>query len=158
MVAESRMNLSGLRATKGARKPSKRLGLGEGSGHGKTSGRGQKGQKSRTGSRMPRGFEGGQMPIHRRLPKVGFVSRKKLSGANVFTVLALGALEKLAQGGTVTIARLRETGILNARTSRIKVLATGKLQAKLVVEAHAFSAAARKAIEAAGGEARVVSG
>lgn len=156
--ASSSSRLSKLQPNAGERKRRKRRGIGQGSGSGKTCGKGQKGQNSRAGSRLPRGFEGGQMPIHRRLPKVGFTSRKRVAGENVFKIIHLSTLTNLAVNGAVTIALLREKGLLRASTSKVKILAEGKdFGTKLLVEAHAFSAAAKKAIESAGGEAREIS-
>lgn len=154
---KSSLNLSGLAPNKGARHRRKRLGSGEGSGLGKTCGKGQKGQKSRSGGKVARGFEGGQMPLHRRLPKVGFTSRKKVRGENVFRVVSLERLAAIdPQDGVVGINAFNDVGLIRAGKDRIKVLSGGELSAKLVVEAHAFSASAKKAIEDAGGEARVV--
>ena len=151
---EKYLNLSALAPNPGSRRPRKRLGIGEGSGKGKTAGKGHKGQRARSGYKAVRGFEGGQMPIHRRLPKIGFASRKKLRKENVFCLISLSKLEELAGGGDVTMARLIETGIVRNKNERIKLLGSGELKAKVVVEAHKASASAKAAIEAAGGEIR----
>ncbi|MCB0323479.1 MAG: 50S ribosomal protein L15 [Bdellovibrionales bacterium] len=151
------MTLSSLAPNKGARKRRKRLGKGEGSGNGKTCGRGQKGQKSRTGAPIPAGFEGGQMPLHRRLPKRGFTSRKRVKGENVFSTISIDSLQNLDFSGEVTLEQLRERGLIRSRAAKVKILGGGALEKKLVVEAHAASKSARAAIEAAGGAVRLVS-
>ncbi len=143
-------NLSNLRAPKGANSNKKRVGRGMGSGIGKTSGRGHKGQRSRSGSRSMRGFEGGQMPLHRRMPKRGFT--------NIFRTeyLVLG-LDKIAELGEteLTLEKLQERGVIKGR-KLVKVLANGELTTAVTVHAHKFSGAAQKAIEAAGGKAIVI--
>ncbi|MBL7661766.1 50S ribosomal protein L15 [bacterium] len=150
------LNLSQLAPNAGARKKRRRLGIGEGSGHGKTSSRGQKGQGSRSGSGVPRGFEGGQMPLHRRLPKVGFTSQKKIRGENLFTPVALKKLVELSAGvAEISLETLYQSGLVGSRTSKIKILGGFEIGRKISVEAHAFSESARRAIEATGGEARV---
>lgn len=143
------MNLSNLQPALGSVKHGKRVGRGAGSGKGGTSTRGHKGAKSRSGYSRKIGFEGGQMPLQRRLPKFGFknINRKAYKPIN------LDLLETLAeQKGLTTIglAQLREAGFVNAN-SLVKILANGTLTRALAVEAHAFSAAAQAAIEAAGG-------
>ena len=149
-------NLSALAPAPGSRPKRKRKGMGEGSGNGKTAGKGGKGQSMRSGYSLPRGFEGGQMPLHRRLPKVGFTSRKKLAGDNVFTVISLAQLEALSVDGEITLSVLREAGLLRSLKNKVKILANGALKKKVVVEAHAASAAAKTAIESAGGEVKIV--
>lgn len=152
------LDLSGLAPRPGARKVRKRLGIGEGSGNGKTCGKGQKGQRSRSGYSLPAGFEGGQMPIHRRLPKVGFTSRKKVAGVNDYQVISTDALQKLMEEGAkgeLTLALMKDAGIVRANR-RIKILGGADVKKKIVVEAHAVSASARAAIEGAGGEIRLV--
>ena len=154
----NQVNLSVLAPRPGARKVRKRLGIGEGSGNGKTCGKGQKGQTSRSGFRLGAGFEGGQMPIHRRLPKVGFTSRKKTLGINDFQVISVDALQKyVEQGATgeLSLAAMREAGLVR-KSSRLKILGGGSVSKKLVVEAHAVSASAKAAIEGAGGEVKIV--
>lgn len=143
-------NLSNLRAPKGANSNKKRVGRGMGSGIGKTSGRGHKGQRSRSGSRSMRGFEGGQMPLHRRLPKRGFT--------NIFrTEYFVLGLDKIAELGEteLTFEKLQERGVVKGR-KLVKVLANGELTTAVTVHAHKFSAAAQKAIEAAGGKAILI--
>ncbi len=153
------INLSALSPARGSRRRRKRLGIGEGSGQGKTCGKGTKGQKSRAGGGVRRGFEGGQMPIQRRLPKVGFTSRKKVTGENVYRVLSLSKLAALnPPEGRITLAYLADQRIVRSLKSRVKILGNEKLSTKLVIEAHAFSQAAKQSIEQAGGEARIVGG
>jgi large subunit ribosomal protein L15 len=145
------MNLSGLRPPAGQKKEGKRIGRGMGSGHGKTSTRGSKGQRAGTGFGQKRGFEGGQMPLHRRLPKRGFTNIFKKQ----FALVNLGRLEKL-DGDTFTVDRLIELGVVKKLGAGLKVLATGELTRKITVEAHYFSKAAIEKIQKAGGTARVV--
>ena len=145
------INLSNLRAPKGANSNKKRVGRGMGSGIGKTSGRGHKGQGSRSGSRLMRGFEGGQMPLHRRLPKRGFT--------NIFrTEYFVLGLDKIAEIGEteLTLEKLQERGVVKGRNKLVKVLANGELNTAVTVHAHKFSAGAQKAIEAAGGKVVVI--
>ncbi len=141
------MELNNLKPKKGARHAKKRVGRGPGSGHGKTAGRGEKGQKSRSGFHRMLGFEGGQMPLHRRLPKRGFTNifRKEYATVNV------SDLERFDNGATVDEAALREARLVKGRKHGIKILGDGKLTKKLTVHATKFSEAARKQIEAAGG-------
>jgi large subunit ribosomal protein L15 len=141
------MELSKLKPKKGARHAKKRVGRGPGSGHGKTAGRGEKGQKSRSGFSRSLGFEGGQMPLHRRLPKRGFT--------NIFKkehhVVNLSDLERFDNGATVDENAMRKAGLVKGRADGIKVLGNGKLTKKLNVHATKFSETAKKQIEAAGG-------
>jgi large subunit ribosomal protein L15 len=144
------MNLSNVRAPKKASENRKRVGRGMGSGMGKTSTRGHKGQRSRSGSRMLRGFEGGQMPLHRRLPKRGFT--------NVFRQeYSIVSLEKLAALGESTINPdvLRKAGVVKGKAP-IKILGDGELTAALTVQAHKFSKSAQEKITKAGGKFEVV--
>jgi large subunit ribosomal protein L15 len=141
------MELSKLKPKKGARHAKKRVGRGPGSGHGKTAGRGEKGQKSRSGYSRMLGFEGGQMPLHRRLPKRGFTNIFKKEHA----VINLADLERFENGATVDEASLRKAGVIKGANDGVKVLGNGKLTKKLTVHATKFSATARKQIEAAGG-------
>src|SRR5258708_26753314 len=141
------MELSNLKPKKSARDAKKRVGRGPGSGHGKTAGRGEKGQKSRSGYSRMLGFEGGQMPLHRRLPKRGFTNIFKTDHA----VVNLADLERFESGATVDEAALRKAGVIKGRNDGVKVLGNGKLTKKLTVHAAKFSATARKQIEAAGG-------
>ncbi len=147
-------DLSNLRAPKGANSNKKRVGRGMGSGIGKTSGRGHKGQRSRSGSRMMRGFEGGQMPLHRRMPKRGFTNIFRVE----YYVLGLDKIADLvAEGETeLTFEKMHARGVVKGRNKLIKVLANGELTSAVTVHAHKFSAAAQKAIEAVGGKAIVI--
>ncbi len=159
MTAERKtLGISDLAPNKGARKRRKRLGIGEGSGNGKTCGKGQKGQRSRSGYSMMPGFEGGQMPLYRRLPKTGFVSRKKLFGVNSFRPVSLEVLEKLAKEiktTDLTLSVLVENGIVKSN-AKLKILAGSELTQKLNIEAHAISGSAKAAVEKAGGTIKLV--
>ena len=146
------MDLSNLRPPKGAKHSKKRVGRGQGSGTGVQAGRGHKGAKSRSGFHHKRGFEGGQMPLHRRVPKRGFHNpfRKE------FEVVNLDALgESFEAGAEVTPETLRENGLVG-RAGRIKVLARGEISKALTVRAHKFSGKAAEKIAAAGGKAEVL--
>jgi len=141
------MELNNLKPKKGSRHAKKRVGRGPGSGHGKTAARGEKGQKSRSGfSRQP-GFEGGQMPLHRRLPKRGFTNIFKKD----YAVVNVSDLERFDNGATVDEASMRKAGLVKGRHDGVKVLGSGELSKKLTVSATKFSASARKLIEGAGG-------
>jgi large subunit ribosomal protein L15 len=146
-------NLSNLRAPKKANSNKKRVGRGMGSGMGKTSTRGHKGQRSRSGSRMMRGFEGGQMPLHRRLPKRGFTNifRTEYTVVNLHRIAELGVAE-------LTVEALVAHGLLKKRGELIKVLATGELTTAVTVHAHKFSKAAQEKIEKAGGKVVLIGG
>ena len=141
------MELNNLKPKKGSKHAKKRVGRGPGSGHGKTASRGEKGQKSRSGYSRMLGFEGGQMPLHRRLPKRGFTNIFKRTNA----VVNLSDLEQFENGMTVDEAALRKAGLVKGRHDGIKVLGNGKLTKKLTVHATKFSETAKKSIEAAGG-------
>ena len=144
------MNLSNLRAPKKANSNKKRVGRGMGSGMGKTSTRGHKGQRSRSGSRMMRGFEGGQMPLHRRLPKRGFTNIFKTE----YTVLNIDRIASLGQA-EVTLDTLIAAGL--ARNGElVKVLGDGELKKKVNVQAHKFSKSAQEKITKAGGKAEII--
>ena len=145
------MNLSTIRAPKGAAEKRKRVGRGMGSGMGKTSTRGHKGQRSRSGSRMLRGFEGGQMPLHRRLPKRGFTNIFRTE----YAVVNLGQIARLAER-TITPELLRSSGLVTRRNRPIKVLGDGELKRALTVQAQKFSKSAAEKIAAAGGKAEVI--
>ncbi len=155
------LDLSGLAPRPRSRKVRKRLGIGEGSGNGKTSGKGQKGQTSRSGFGLRAGFEGGQMPIYRRLPKVGFTSRKRVTGVNLFQVLGVDDLQNAIDSGIkgdLTLEALKQSGLVRANR-RLKILGgkvAQEVKSKIVVEAHAVSAAAKAAIEKAGGQVRLI--
>lgn len=144
--------LSKLQVPKGAKRSRRRVGRGPGSGVGKTSGRGMNGQNSRSGSGGKLYFEGGQMPLQRRVPKRGFTNPSRLKVANV----DVGALEKFDAGAEVTVDSLRERGLVKGRFDRVKVLGAGQLSKKLTVKVHGFSAAAAAKIEQAGGSAVVL--
>ncbi len=146
------MDLSNLRPPKGAKHSKKRIGRGQGSGQGKTAGRGHKGAKSRSGFKHKRGFEGGQMPLHRRVPKRGFHNpfREEFQVVNLDT---LG--ERFDAGTEITPELLRERGLVT-RTGLVKVLARGDLAKALTVHAHKFSGKAAEKIAAAGGRAEVL--
>ncbi len=143
-----------LRPPRGARKRRKRIGFGMGSGHGKTATRGSKGQRSRTGSRTRPGFEGGQMPLHRRLPKRGFTNifKKQVAYVN------LKDLERFKPEDKITPELLIKQGLIKELGDGLKVLGDGDLKAGLNISAHSFSKAAVKKIEKAGGKAEVIRG
>jgi large subunit ribosomal protein L15 len=146
------MRLHNLQPRPGAKHRTKRLGQGESSGHGKTSGRGGKGQTARSGSSIRIGFEGGQMPLIRRIPKRGFNNARFTTdylGVNV------GKLNQFDEGARVDETALRAVGLAKGRSSGIKILGDGELTKKLTVSAHAFSASARAKIEAKGGTCEV---
>ena len=136
----------------GSTKEAKRIGRGHGSGNGKTAGKGHKGQKARAGHGMRPGFEGGQMPLQRRIPKRGFNN----IFADVLISINLSALEVFEYGATVDAAALADKGIVKTASLPIKVLADGKLTKKLTVKANAFSAAAARKIDSVGGKAEVI--
>lgn len=146
------MKLHELQPSAGSRKERNRVGRGQGSGNGKTAGRGSKGQKARSGGGVRLGFEGGQTPLFRRLPKRGFqnINRKE------YAVVNLETLNRFEDGQEVTAAVLVEAGIVKNEKDGIKVLANGKLERKLTVKANKFSQAAKEAIEAAGGTVEVI--
>ncbi|MCK4852816.1 MAG: 50S ribosomal protein L15 [Bacteroidales bacterium] len=139
------MDLSNLKPAKGSVKKDRRLGRGQGSGRGGTATRGHKGQKSRSGYSKTFGFEGGQMPLQRRVPKHGFknINRKEYKGVNLSTLEELAVNKKLKK---IDIQTLVDAGLVS-RNSMVKILGNGKLTRKLEVKAHAFSASAQKAIE-----------
>ena len=145
------MNLSDLRPPAGQKHSRKRVGRGMGSGHGKTSTRGHKGQHAGTGFSQKRGFEGGQMPLHRRLPKRGFTNIFKKE----FAIVNVGRLDKL-EGDFFTPDRLMELGVIKKLGDGLKVLGTGELKRPMRVEAHLFSKSAAEKIQAAGGAAAVI--
>ena len=145
------MNLSGIKPPKGQVKTKKRIGRGMGSGHCKTSTRGSKGQRAGTGFSQKRGFEGGQMPLHRRLPKRGFKNIFKKH----FAIVNLGRLEKL-EGDTFTIDTMLGLGLINKVYDGVKVLGTGVLTRKITVEAHHFSKSALEKLQQTGGTAQMI--
>ena len=145
-------HLGTLRPPRGANKRRKRIGLGMGSGHGKTATRGSKGQGSRSGSRMRPGFEGGQMPLHRRLPKRGFTNVFKKH----YALVNLGDLESFSAEEKITPELLIERRVVKRLRDGLKVLADGELKAPLTISAHLFSQAALEKIQKAGGKAQVI--
>ena len=146
------MKLYELSPAEGSKKEAKRIGRGHGSGQGKTAGKGHKGQKARAGKGMRVGFEGGQMPLQRRLPKRGFnnIFRQTVVAINV------GTLNKFEDGAVVDIAALTEKGIVKNSFDSVKILSNGTLEKKLTVKANAFSKGAVAKIEAAGGKTEVI--
>ena len=145
------MNLSGLKPPAGQTRLKKRIGRGMGSGTGKTSGRGHKGQKAVSGFGQKRGFEGGQMPLHRRLPKRGFTNIFKQH----FAIVNLGRLDKL-EGDVFNADRLTELGVIHKLGAGLKILGAGQLTRPITVEAHHFSKSAADKIAKAGGQAQVI--
>jgi large subunit ribosomal protein L15 len=145
------MNLSQLHPPAGQKRGRKRIGRGMGSGHGKTSTRGNKGQHAGTGFSQSRGFEGGQMPLHRRLPKRGFKNIFKKQ----YAIVNLGRLEKL-EGDAFNPDRLLELGVIKKMGDGLKILGSGQLTRKIQVAAHLFSKSAMEKIQASGGTAEVI--
>ncbi len=146
------MDLSNLQPAEGSKQSDNfRRGRGHGSGNGKTAGKGHKGQKARSGAPRP-GFEGGQMPLYRRIPKRGFtcINSKNIVGIN------MSALEGFEDGATVTVETLKEAGIIKNPRDGVKILGGGELTKKLNVQVNAFSASAKEKIEALGGKAEVI--
>ncbi|MDD2591526.1 MAG: 50S ribosomal protein L15 [Erysipelotrichaceae bacterium] len=146
------MKLNELTYNEGSRRSVKRLGRGQGSGQGKTAGKGHKGQNARSGGGVAIGFEGGQTPLWRRLPKRGFTNftRKEYAIVNV------EALNRFAEGSEVTPELLKNSGLLKKQMAGVRVLGNGKLEKALTIKAHKFSSSALKAIEDAGGKAEVI--
>lgn len=142
-----------LRPPRGASKRRKQIGQGMGSGHGKTATRGSKGQRSRAGSRMRPGFEGGQMPLHRRLPKRGFTNIFKKS----YTVVNLRDLQDFKSGERITPELLLERGLIRRIGDGVKILGDGDLKASLHIAAHQFSKSALEKIQKSGGKAELIS-
>ncbi len=147
------MRLHDLKPRPGAKHRRKRIGQGESSGHGRTAGRGGKGQTARSGSSIRIGFEGGQMPLIRRIPKRGFNNARH---AIRYAPVNLESLNQFDDGAKVDVAALRKAGLANGPVARIKILGDGDLTKKLTVKAHAFSASARAKIEAKGGTCDVL--
>lgn len=146
------MKLNELSAVPGSSRAPKRIGRGPASGNGKTAGKGHKGQKARAGHGMRPGFEGGQMPLQRRIPKRGFnnIFAKEIAAVHA------GALNQFEDGAVVDTAALVEAGLVNQKCDGVKILSGGVLKKKLTVKANAFSEAAKAKIEAAGGKAEVI--
>lgn len=146
------MDLSNLKPAIGSTKTRKRLGRGPGSGTGKTAGKGHKGQNARSGGGVKAGFEGGQMPMQRRLPKRGFTPLTK----KVYALVNLRDLELFEAGSVVDVAALGKAGLVNKVGDGVKILGDGELSKSLTVQAHKFSKSATEKIEAAGGKAEVL--
>ena len=146
------MNLSQLKPGEGSKKNRKRVGRGPGSGHGKTSCRGHKGQNCRSGGGVRRGFEGGQMPLQRRLPKRGFYNLFKKE----YAIVNISDLEKFEAGSVITPEELVEKGIVKKIADGVKILGNGELHNALTVKAHKFSGSAAERIRTAGGEVEVI--
>lgn len=146
------MKLHELSPAQGSAKSRYRKGRGPGSGNGKTAGRGHKGQNARSGGGVRPGFEGGQLPIYRRLPKRGFNNHF----AKEYAIINVGRLNEFDEGSVINVQTLLECGILNKALDGLKVLGNGELTKKLTVEAVIFSATAKEKIEAAGGKAQVI--
>lgn len=146
------MKLHELKPAEGSTKAKKRIGRGTATGQGKSAGKGQKGQKARTGGGVRLGFEGGQMPLYRRLPKIGFTNifRKE------YAVVNLSDLERFDNGTVVNIEVLKEAGLVKAMLDGVKVLGNGELTKNLTVQAHKFSKTAAEKIAAAGGKVEVI--
>ncbi|HTL55900.1 MAG TPA: 50S ribosomal protein L15 [Candidatus Limnocylindrales bacterium] len=147
------MRLHDLKPRPGAKHRRKRLGQGESSGHGKTSGRGGKGQTARSGSSIRIGFEGGQMPLIRRIPKRGFNNARHTTR---YLAVNLEVLNRFEEGSHIDEEILRKAGLANGRGAGVKILGDGELTRKLTVSAHAFSASAKAKIEAKGGTCELI--
>ena len=146
------MDLSNLKPAIGSTKNRKRIGRGQGSGTGKTAGKGHKGQKARSGGSIKAGFEGGQMPMHRRLPKRGFTSLNK----KVYVLVNLGDLETFEAGSVVDLEAMGKAGLIKKLQDGVKILGDGEITKALTVQAHKFSKSALEKIAAAGGKAEVI--
>jgi large subunit ribosomal protein L15 len=149
------MNLSDLKPAHGATHRRKRVGRGTGSGHGKTSGRGHKGQRARSSGNVRPGYEGGQNPFQRRVPKFGFSNPFRIEYQPV-NVRDLEAAAKHAKGGVIDAAAFKAAGLIHSAQKPVKILSTGDLKAKLTVKADRFSEEAKKKIEAAGGKIELI--
>ncbi|MDN7247532.1 50S ribosomal protein L15 [Planococcus shenhongbingii] len=146
------MKLHELKPAEGSRSSRKRIGRGIGSGTGKTAGKGHKGQNARSGGGVRPGFEGGQNPLFRRLPKRGFTNINRKD----YAIVNLDVLNRFDEGTEITPALLIESGVVSNERSGIKILGNGSLEKKLTVRAHKFSGSAKEAIEAAGGQTEVL--
>jgi large subunit ribosomal protein L15 len=146
------MKLNELQSPPGTTQKTKRVGRGIGSGHGKTSTRGHKGQKARSGGGVRPGFEGGQMPLQRRLPKRGFTNIFK----ETYSIVNVGKLEKFAEGTVVTPDLLAEAGLIRSKGEKVKILGHGELTKKLTIKAHKVSQQAEAKIAATGGQIEVI--
>lgn len=153
MESKEEIRLHNLKPAPDSRKARKRVGRGHGAGGGGTSGRGHKGQRARSGSRRKPGFEGGQMPLVRRIPKLGgFTPRKR----TVYALVNVHQLDRFTTDDVVDPVALAEAGLVKKERGRVKILGSGELNTSLTVKAHAFSRSARDKIEAAGGKAEVI--
>ena len=148
------MKLNELKPAENSTRTRKRIGRGESSGWGKTCGRGHKGQKSRSGGSIPAWFEGGQMPLVRRLPKRG--PRRTAPKRTEYTLINVATLNRFDNGVTVTLGTLREAGIVKKRDARVKILGGGTLEKQLTVQGHRFSKSAIEKIESVGGKTEVI--
>lgn len=146
------MKLNELKPTEGARFTTKRLGRGQGSGQGKTSGKGHKGQNARSGGGVAIGFEGGQTPLYKRIPMRGFTNMNRKE----FAIVNVEALNCFDDGATVDFALLKEKGLVKKKLDGLKILGNGKLEKKLTIRANKFTKSAQKAIEEAGGTVEVL--
>jgi large subunit ribosomal protein L15 len=146
------MRIEDIQPAEGSRKRRKRVGRGFGSGHGKTSCKGHKGQKARSGGPKGAGFEGGQMPLQRRIPKRGFTNNFRVD----YAIVNLDVIEKLRTEGTITLELLIDRGVIKDMKSGLKVLGNGTLQGPVTIKADAFSASAMEKIQVAGGKAEVL--
>jgi large subunit ribosomal protein L15 len=146
------MKLNELKAPIGSRTRKKRLGRGEGSGHGKTSGKGHKGQQARSGGTVRPGFEGGQMPLQRRLPVRGFTSLSH----KYYTVVNINELDRFPENTVITPRLLKEVGIIKKTRDGVKILGDGEISKSLIIKAHCFSKSAEAKIKDAGGKTEVI--
>lgn len=154
-----KIDLSKLALAKGAKKKKVRLGRGESSGLGKTSGKGGKGQTARTGGKVKRHFEGGQMPLYRRVPKIGFTSRKRILGENVYSIVNLSALNVFNNGDEVTVEKLTQSGLvkIGSGSGLVKVLFDkGFENKKLSIKVHKISETAKQAVLSCGGSVELL--
>lgn len=151
------MKLNELSPAPGSKRARKRVGRGEGSGYGKTSGRGHKGAGARSGAAIPAGYEGGQMPLQRRLPRLRGMARGRHTPAHptVYAVVNVGQLERFS-GDTIGVEDLRAAGLVAKKDMPVKILGEGEIERAVTVRAHAFSGSAREKIEAAGGRAETL--
>jgi large subunit ribosomal protein L15 len=146
------MKLNELKYTEGARRERKRLGRGQASGQGKTAGKGHKGQNARSGGGVPIGFEGGQTPLFRRIPKRGFTNIHRVE----YNIINVESLNRFEEGTHVTVEALKAAGLIRQQLDGVKILGNGELTKQLTVSAHKFSKSAAAAIEQAGGKVEVI--
>lgn len=152
----SHLGVDGLSPYRGSRRVAKRYGKGEGSGRGKTSGRGHKGARARSGYSLSAGFEGGQMPLYRRLPKRGFTSRKKISGENLYSPVRLENIIKRGLTGEINVDTLRASGLARSGGVKIKIVSGCELKERIVLCVHAVTSSVKAAVEKAGGEIKII--